>query len=67
MSGENFNIDDQYTETRAVHLTLEHAWIGTTEFQEVAKPSVNDKNHEGNTKSSKWADMASDEDSDMFL
>ena len=66
MSGEKFKIEDQYTEPRAARLMLEHAWLGTTEFQEVAKPSDNDKNHEGKTKSSEWAEMASHEESEML-
>ena len=45
-SGEKFRIEDQYTEPRAAHLMLEHAWVGTTEFQEVAESSDKKANHE---------------------
>ena len=54
-SGEQFKIEDQYTEPRAAHLMLEHAWVGTSEFREIT--------YEGNNKSSdKWADWAVDEE-----
>ena len=57
-SGEKFKIVDSYTEPRAAHMMLEHAWTGTTEFQEIAKPIDNISNHERyNTNPSKWADM----------
>ena len=32
-SGEQFKIEDQYTEPRAAHMMLEHAWVGTSEFR----------------------------------
>ena len=35
-SGEQFKIVDSYTEPRAAHMLLEHAWIGTTEFRAVS-------------------------------
>ena len=62
-SGEQFKIVDSYTEPRAAHMMLEHAWTGITEFQEIAKPINNISNHERCiTNPSKWADMASEEE-----
>jgi hypothetical protein len=56
-SGEEFKIIDHYTEPKAAHMMLEHAWVGTTEFKELI-------NHEGANinASTKWADWASDEE-----
>ena len=56
-SGEQFKIIDHYTEPRAAHMMLEHAWVGTTEFKEVI-------NSEGANidASTRWADWASDEE-----
>jgi len=58
-SGEPVKIVDSYTEPRAAHVLLEHAWIGTTEFREVKKVS----NHESCIANpSKWADMSSEDE-----
>ena len=56
-SGEQFKIIDHYTEPKAAHMMLEHAWVGTTEFKELI-------NYEGANinASTKWADWASDEE-----
>ena len=56
-SGEQIKIQDQYTEPRAAHMMLEHAWVGILEFREKI-------NCEGTNKeiSNKWADWASDEE-----
>ena len=59
--GEQFKIEDQYTEPRAAHMMLEHAWVGASEFREKI-------NCEGTNKeiSKKWADWASDEEFERF-
>ena len=54
-TGEEFRIEDRYTDPRAAHLMLEHAWVGTSEFLE--EPRV-----ELNKVSSSWADWASEDD-----
>ena len=52
-----------YTEPRGPHMMLEHAWIGTTEFQDIAKPIDNISNHKQCISNpSSWADMASEEE-----
>jgi len=56
-SGEEFKIIDHYTEPKAAHMMLEHAWVGTTEFKEL----INDEGANINA-STKWADWASDEE-----
>ena len=55
-SGEEFKIIDHYTEPKAAHMMLEHAWVGTTEFKELI-------NYEGANidTSTRWAGWASDE------
>ena len=60
-SGEHFKIVDQYTEPRAAHMMLEHAWVGTIEFQEII-------NYEGASivASTRWAVWASDEEFEGF-
>ena len=60
-SGEQFKIVDQYTEPRAAHMMLEHAWVGTTQFREIT-------NYEGANivASTRWADWASDEELEGF-
>ena len=61
VSGEQFKIVDQYTEPRAAHMMLEHAWVGTTEFQEMI-------NYEGANiaASTRRADWDSDEEFEGF-
>ena len=54
-TGEEFRSEDRYTDPRAAHLMLEHAWVGTSEFLE--EPRV-----ELNKVSSSWADWASEDD-----
>jgi hypothetical protein len=56
-SGEEFKIIDHYTEPRAAHMMLEHAWVGTTEYHVKI-------NYEGANivASTRWADWASDEE-----
>ena len=58
-SGEQFKIEDQYTEPRAANLMFEHAWVGASVFREIY--------YEGSNKNSnKWADWASDEEFEDF-
>ena len=56
-SGEQFEIIDHYTEPRAAHMMLEHAWVGTTEFKEL----INSESANIDA-STRWADWASDEE-----
>ena len=58
-TGEEFRIEDRYTDPRAAHLMLEHAWVGTSEFLE--EPRV-----ELNKVSSSWADWASEDDEEKL-
>ena len=42
-------------------MMLEHAWVGTTEFQDIGTPIDKEANHEySNTNHPKWADLASE-------
>ena len=67
MSGEKFRIEEQYTEPRAAHLMLEHAWVGATVFQEVAETSDINNNHGSIIKNTpKWADLAWEEEFEDF-
>ena len=60
-SGEKFKRIDHYTEPRGAHLMLEHAWIGTTEFQEIVNyEDANIKNF------TRWADWASGDEFEGF-
>ena len=61
-SGEQFKIEDQYSEPRAAHLMLKHAWVGTSEFREIDY----EDNSNNNKSSNKWADWASDEEFEGF-
>ena len=54
-TGEEFKIEDRYTEPRTAHLMLEHAWVGTSEFREDLHESIEDKKFS-------WADWAYEED-----
>ena len=60
-SGEEFKIIDHYTEPKAAHMMLEHAWVGTTEFKEL----INHENANMRTSTS-WADWASEEEFEGF-
>ena len=54
-TGEEFRIEDRYTDPRAAHLMLEHAWVGHSEFAEEPQPELQKV-------SSSWADWASEDD-----
>ena len=58
---EQFKVDDQDTEPRAAHMMLEHAWVGTIEFQEII--NVEGANIVASTR---WADWPSDEEFEGF-
>ena len=59
-SGERFKTEDGYTEPRAAHMMLEHAWVGTSEFR--AKINCEDNSKSSN----KWVGWASDEEYEGF-